>query len=216
VAVIPYDIVKARMTLTEGEPPIFYVPEGNSQTFKKGELVTMASGYAIKVTTPAAAAVGLIYGVAAADASNNAGAQAAGVMVPVFLAVPSTMFEANMKTTALADYVSTAADVGTPMALQYDGAPNNRIALNAASKTLATFARVFVHGFGADSKVGDTNARMLFTFIPSATLVQGVPTMAEVEASTAEADKPTLLTGEGRPAREEKPADKPAERPTHR
>jgi len=159
MATIADNIVLARMTFTEGEPPIFYVPEANSQSFVKGELVYIVGGYLTKV--PADAYVS-VYGVAAAPSANSASAQANGVMTPVELALETTVFEANMKQTGLANHTSVAGDFGVVMAIQRDTV-NNKMFLNASD--VVTNPRVFVHGPGQGSVVGDVNPRALFTFL---------------------------------------------------
>jgi hypothetical protein len=163
MATIAYNICLARMTFTEGEPPIFYCPEGNSQSFLKGEPVFNSFGYLIEIAgdTP-----GQIYGIAAQAGANSATAQTDGVMCPVFLALPTAVFEATMKESALADHVSVASDFGTVMAIQRD-TTNSKLALNASTKNGGTSVRVYVHGPGSGSVVGDTNPRALFTFLPN-------------------------------------------------
>ena len=163
MSTIADNIVLARMTFTEGEPPIFYCPEANSQSFVKGELVFMSFGYLTEIggDTPEQ-----IYGVAAAAGANSATAQTDGVMTPVFLALPTTVFEANMKQGSLANHTSVASDFGTTMAIQRDTS-NSKTFLNASTKNGGASVRVFVHGPGSGSVVGDVNPRALFTFLPN-------------------------------------------------
>jgi hypothetical protein len=159
-------IILAVMQSTGGPQFTLEWPEAASQTFVKGELVTFdAAGYITEVTSDTYSDV---YGIAEIPASNTATAGLARTLV--CLALPSQIFEANMKTTALADYVATQADLGQTMAIQRD-TTNSKVFLNAATKSGAN-VRVFVHGFGrnnpsgAGQGVGDTNARVLFSFIP--------------------------------------------------
>jgi len=113
MATISKERIKAVKTLTDGPPAILHALEGASQAFVIGELVWRVGGYVEETTgdTPA-----VIYGVAAANASNDSTAETDNDLeVPVFLADPNTLFEGNVLTTAAADYVLTAADLGTPM-----------------------------------------------------------------------------------------------------
>jgi len=152
------DIAPVR-TLHGGPPSVQEVDEGASQTFVKGEMVNMVSGLLTELSSDTGST---IYGVAADDARNGTAGQ---YKCGVYMADPNTLFEANMLTTAAADYVLTQADLGTPMAIQRVTA-DSRVYLNAATKAGAN-VRVFVHAVAKNSLVGDTNARVLFSFMPN-------------------------------------------------
>jgi hypothetical protein len=164
MATIAKDIVLAVMTLHDGPPPLLHVLEANSQTFVKGEFCFRSAGYLTEIAgdTPAQ-----IYGVAAGPASNDATAQTDNdVEVPCFLADPTTLFEINMLETGLADHVLVASDIGTAMAIQRDTA-NNKVHLNATIKGGGASVRMFVHRVARGSELGDTNARVLASFLPN-------------------------------------------------
>lgn len=157
------EIIRAVMTLHDGPPPILNVPEGNSQTFVKGEIVDFAFGYVKEISSDTPSA---IYGVAAASGSNDSTAETDNdVEVPVELAMPDTLFEANMLETGLANHVLAASDLGVTMGIQRD-TTNSKVFLNASVKA-GSGVRVFVHRVARDSAIGDTNARVLFSFLPN-------------------------------------------------
>src|SRR5262245_38831786 len=158
MATIKYDRIKGVRTLDGGPPTVQEVDEGASQTFVIGEIVNMVSGLATEISgdTPS-----VVYGVAAQDGHNTT----AGQKVATFLVTPDTIFEANMKQSGLADHVLVQADLGITMAIQRD-TTNSKVALNSSTKA-GTSVRVFVHAVAKNSLVGDTNARVLFTFLPN-------------------------------------------------
>ncbi len=134
-------------------------PEGATQTFVEGEVVVMSAGYLIEIASDTPAA---LIGVAAEDSHNDATAGTHSVSVN--FASEGTLFSANMKTTALASYVSLAADQGRVMGISRD-TTNSVVVLNAAIVG-GTSAYVFVHGVDtSDSAIGDTNARMIFEWL---------------------------------------------------
>lgn len=163
MATISKERIKAVLTLTDGPPAILHVLEGASQTYVRGEIGYRTGGYFEEITgnTPA-----VIYGVAAADGANDSDAETDNdVEVPVYLAAEGNVFEGNMLEAAAADHVLVASDLGTPMAIQRVTA-DGKVYLNAAVKA-GTSVRVFVHKVAAGSAIGDTNARVLFTFLPN-------------------------------------------------
>jgi len=136
-------------------------PEGATQTFVEGEIVVMSAGYLIEIAsnTPTA-----LIGVAAEDAHNDA--TAGTHEVSVNLASEGTLFKANLKTTGLASYVSLAADQGRVAGILRD-TTNSIVVLNAAIVGGAS-AIVFMHGVDTSlSAIGDTNASMIFEFLPT-------------------------------------------------
>lgn len=135
-------------------------PEAASQTFVLGELVFMSNGYLTEIAgnTPAS-----IVGLAGQDAHNNAVAGAKEASV--HLANEGTLFEGNVLGASLADQVSTAAYRGRVMGIQRD--TTNNITFLDASVTGGANARVFVHDFAKGSAVGDTNARVIYEFLPA-------------------------------------------------
>jgi hypothetical protein len=104
--------------------------------------------------------------VAAGPASNDAAAQTDNdVECPVFLAQPDVLFEINMLEGSLVDHVLVASDIGTAMAIQRD-TTNSKVYLNSATKAGAN-VRMFVHRVARGSALGDTNARVLASFLPN-------------------------------------------------
>ena len=157
MATIPKDRIYAVAKFHEGSPASLHVPEAANQTYVVGEIgyFDTAGQFAeLAGDTPAE-----IYGVSEHDAS---GVQA--TMGSVWLANPDTLFEANMLEGSAADHVLVAADLGTVMGIQRVTA-DSKVYLNSAVKDGAS-ARVFVHGLARGSVLGDTNARVLFTFLP--------------------------------------------------
>lgn len=162
MATIAKDIVLAVMHLHDCPPPILNCFEAASQTYVKGEAVFLSGGY---LTEIASDTPGVIYGIAAGDGSNDASAVANGVIMPTYLADPNTLFEITMLQSSLADHVIAATDIGTPMAIQRDTSAN-RLYLNASTKAGAN-VRMFVHKLSRGSAIGDTNARVLASFMPN-------------------------------------------------
>lgn len=167
MATIADDIVKAVMTLHGGPPPLLHLAEAASQTFVKGEFVYIgADGYVYEIggDTPA-----VIYGVAAQNGHNAA---TDGLYdVAVHLASPEVLFEGNVKEAALADHTFAQTDLGTTMAIQRD-TTNSKTFLNSAVVAGAN-VRVFTHRRARGSAIGDTNARVLFNFLPNTVQFQG-------------------------------------------
>ena len=139
-------------------PKTFDLPEAASQTFVDGEIVEQTNGYVREISSDTP---GVILGVAASDASNDS--SDGDSRMSVQLADPDNVFEANVLTTSNADHVLVAADLGTTMGIQRD-TTNSRVHLNAAVKGGAN-ARVWVWDVAPGSAVGDTNARVLFSFL---------------------------------------------------
>lgn len=157
MATIANEAIKAVTQLTGESPATIACAEGASQTFVGGELVFRNGGYLEEIggDTPA-----LIYGVAAGDAHNST---AGAYDVPVYLAHDLQLFAGNVKETGLANHVLVAADIGVVMAIQRD-TTNSMTFLNASTKA-GTGVRVFVHKLARGSAIGDTNARVLFSFL---------------------------------------------------
>ena len=139
-------------------PDTIELDEGASQTFVKGELVFYSAGSIIEIASDTPA---LIYGMAAADGHNAA---VNTKKIPVYVVNENLLFEGNVLAASLADYVLAQGDLGTPMAIQRD-TTNSRVFLDSGTKA-GTNTRVFVHRVAAGSAIGDTNGRVLFSFIP--------------------------------------------------
>jgi len=164
MATISKQVVLAAMSLTDSPPPILHCLEANSQTFVKGEPVFRSAGYLTEIASDTPAQ---IYGVAAGPASNDAAAQTNNTLeCPVFLAQPDVLFEINMLETGGADHVLVASDIGVAMAIQRVTA-DSKFYLNASIKTGGTSVRMFVHRIARGSALGDTNARVLASFLPN-------------------------------------------------
>jgi len=152
--------IRAVMTMTGGPPFRITLDEAATQTYVAGELVYSSAGY---VTEIAGDTPGQILGVAGADGDNDAAAGSSAI--PVFLADPSVLFEANMKDDSDGDHVSVVTDIGTVMGIQRVTA-DSKVYLDADVVDGAS-ARVFVHKLATGSAMGDTNARVLFSFLPN-------------------------------------------------
>lgn len=132
--------------------------EGASQTFVKGEIVFAKEGYIEEIAgdTP-----GAILGIANQDAGNTtAGAR----NVSVTLAAEGIIFAGNLLT-AGSDYVITNRDLCRVAGITRVTA-DSKVYLNAAV-TGGASARVWIHGLARGSAIGDTNARVLFEFLPT-------------------------------------------------
>src|SRR5713101_6169042 len=158
MATIPDDICRPVLQLFEGPPPLLNLFEEALATFVNGEFVYIdGSSYIAEIVTDTPPA---IYGVAAEPAHNDA--VAATHQVAVFLAVPSVLFELNMKQSGLADHVIVQGDLGHTMGVQHD-TTNKKWFLNASTVGGAN-VRMFVHSLARGSNLGDTNARVLASF----------------------------------------------------
>ena len=158
MATIPKNKILAVMTTTDAPPAMLWQDEDATESFVTGVIVYLdpLTGRLNEIggDTPEA-----IYGVAHSPATGTT-ANSLGV----WLADPTTIFEGNVLQGSAADHVLVAADIGTPMAIQRVTA-DGRVYLNAGTKAGAN-CRVFVHGVAKGSAIGDTNARVLFTFLP--------------------------------------------------
>jgi hypothetical protein len=134
--------------------------EAASQTFKDGGTVVNAvAGY---ITDCGSDTPGTILGVPAQDANNST---AGAYSTTVTLANTTNVFAANVLESSLADHVLVASDLFVTMAIQRDTS-NNRLFLNASTKA-GTSCRVFTLGVAQNTDIGDTNGRVLFTFLPN-------------------------------------------------
>jgi hypothetical protein len=132
-----------------GPPYTRTYPEAASQSFKRGDFVLLSSG---KVTIcgsdPAA-----VLGVAAQDASG-----VTDTPVKVYIADKSTVFVGNLSSAI----VSTVALVGVRYGTLLE---SGIFTVNTADTTGPT---VTIIGLDGRDAVGDTNARVHFTFLDSA------------------------------------------------
>jgi len=163
MATIAEKELRAVMTLTGGPPPQLTLKEAASQTFVKGELVYISGGYVTEIGSSGAVAVAtdpVIYGVAAQDAHNDDSNGDSDVSV--FLITPQTLFEANYKASG-SNKVVAQTDLGTVAGL-YRDTGDSKVYVDSGAKTPGTNVLVFVHRLAKDSAIGDTNARVLFTF----------------------------------------------------
>lgn len=133
--------------------------EAASETFVKGEIVWITNGYVQEIASDTP---GAILGIANQDASNDTTAGTSNVSVT--LAQEGILFAANLLDASLADYVIQNKDLGRVAALQRD-TTNSKVFLDASVAGGAN-ARVFIHGLARDNAIGDTNARVLFEFLP--------------------------------------------------
>lgn len=151
---LPLRKILAVMTTTDAPPIALQQLEAAGQTYQDGELVLLVAGLMTEIGDNPA----LIYGVARKDATGVTSTPG-----NVWLLNNTTIFEANVVGAASADRVGVQADVGAVMAL-IRNTTLNKTFLNGAVQAGAN-TRVFVHGYAKDSEVGDTNPRMLFTFL---------------------------------------------------
>lgn len=143
-----------------GEPPLLWLPEAAAQAFQPGEFVFLDGNG--RVTIIASDTPALIYGVAAIPASGTTDAD-----VGVYRISSMALFEINIKQAALANHVLAQADLGASLGIQRDTV-NKKVFLNSA--VTGGGARMFVHRISPrlpNQVVGDTNVRVLATFLPS-------------------------------------------------
>src|SRR5688500_4286365 len=107
MATITKDIIMWRGSDAGGTPAPRTFAEAATQTFVKGELVYLASGYLTEIGNDPA----LILGVAGQDGHNSASANLTASSV--FMATEDSVFEANLCGATGADYVMLATDIGT-------------------------------------------------------------------------------------------------------
>lgn len=157
-------VTKSKMTqvrsLVGGTPTPLTFGEAATQTYVQGEVVFLSGGYCTEIAgdTPSQ-----ILGVAGQAANNDAVANTHETSV--FLAQPSTVFEANLLATGLADYVLTAADVGKYVGIQRD-TTNSKVYLNVTPPNGGANVRACIIGIDTrTSAVGDTNARVHFVWL---------------------------------------------------
>lgn len=149
--------IMAVRTTTGAPPSSMTVAEGLTNSMAAGEIGLMdAAGEFSELSgnTPAQ-----IYGVARKAASTVEATD-----YPVWLADPTTLFEGTLLQGSAADHVAVQADLGTVMGIQRVTA-DSKVYLDS-SVTDGANARVFVHALAKDSALGDTNVRVLFTFLP--------------------------------------------------
>lgn len=164
MATITKSAMKWVLNYAGTSPDTIVLDEGASVTAVKGELGFYSAGYAVEISSDTPST---IYGMFAEPAHNGtAGAN----KVAMYRIHENLLFEGNVLTTGLADYVLTQADLGQSMAIQRD-TTNSMTFLNAATQAGGN-CRVFVHEVATGSAVGDTNARVKFSFIPK--YIQGV------------------------------------------
>jgi hypothetical protein len=157
LTIVPTPIV-ARKNMAGTEPPFLAFGEASTQTFKKGEIVYLLSS---RINVIASATPAIITGVAHQDASGVTDAE-----IGVWMASPTQLFEGNIMSGAAqtTDYVSVVGDFGISMGIKKDTTYNVWILDRDTSG--ATNARVYVYKPADGAKVGDTQCRALFTFLP--------------------------------------------------
>lgn len=161
MATIAKDIMRVVGSLTDS-PPIVpdWLPEAASQTYVRGELlyVNPLTGYLTE-----ADANTLLYAMAHHNASGTTGDTKDHIVVMLH---PTTLFEANLLTGSGSDLVCAQSHIGRVMGLYFDTV-NNRIVLDG-SVTGGSGAKVFTHKVARGSAIGDTNARVVFSFMAKA------------------------------------------------
>lgn len=162
MATVTKDIIRQAQSTVGGTPAPYSFNEAATQTFVKGEVLFLSGGYATEIASDTPA---VILGVAGQPAHNDA---VAGThVVSVFLAEATNIYVANLLATGLADYVITAADIGKYVGIQRDTA-NSKVYLNVTPPNGGANVRaVILRIDDRTSAFGDTNARVLFKFLPN-------------------------------------------------
>lgn len=143
MATISKKELEVAMTLSGSPGPILHFPEAASQSFKRGELVYLASG---KVTICSANPTDIL-GIAQADASGTTDTD-----VAVAIATDDVVFSGNVSGTN----VTAVTNVGESYPI---AAASNK--WHVDNSTFAN-ARVLVIGLDGRDTVGDTAGRVLF------------------------------------------------------
>ena len=171
MATITQQPVTPSMSAVGAEPSLLELPEGASETFKKGMAVYLASdGVTVCGANP-----GKILGFAADDAHNDG--TAGTHKVGVYLALPGTIFEGNLVTSGNANgnnasptgATTAQALLGLSYGINQDG--TNFLTTVDTSDTGGGKERVTVlamaEQYGVDDSyrgtLGDIGARVLFT-----------------------------------------------------
>jgi hypothetical protein len=154
-----------------------YGPEGASQTFVVGDVLTVTSGYLV---LGAAAAAVSIFGVAQQAGHNTTAGTYNVQYAPVF---PGMFIYANLLGTSAGDEVLAATDLGTAFELERSttlvggdspgwyingdatGTPAVKVVSFFADPTYAPVASIYAN----EARVGDTNARVMASIIAAQT-----------------------------------------------
>lgn len=163
------DIVLAVKSTSNAPPATITVAEAALQTFKKGWLVAIDGGYATNAYTNHGTPPTAIFGVAEEDAHNDTTAGTHSISIA--LAAFPNLFAANVKGSALANYVGSQSDIGGLFGVQID-TPNNRIFLDASVRGGAN-VRAFVYEIAQGTTIGDTNPRYVFSWLQNSVQFAG-------------------------------------------
>lgn len=164
---VSLQIVRAVMTKHGGPPFSLQQLEADAQVFVPGELVRFVAGEMTQVVTDVT-----IYGVAHGTDVFPPNTRVQGSADSVWLGDPGTLFAANLteglNEGVAVNHVLVQADIGSIVGFAFDAA-NDRVYLVDAGNNSMTTLLAFVHdpAGGAEGELGDTNARVLFTFLPA-------------------------------------------------
>jgi len=144
-------------TWSGGSPPLMWIREANSQSFKIGQFVYQVDGYATVVATDGV----VILGMALADATNVTSGH---IMIPVIVACDDVIYGGNIYHATKASAVVTQVSVGTKYGL-YVG--DNKVHVDIADTTNDAVVIVDRHW---EDKGDDTiiYPRVEFSVIPAA------------------------------------------------
>lgn len=162
---VPLQIIRAVMTKHGGPPFSLQQLEATGQTFAVGAIVAFdAGGNMVEVTTDTAA-----YGVAHGTDIFPPNTRTLNTADSVWLGDPSTIFCANLvngiNENVPGDHVLAQTDLGTVWGFVFNTADKQvYLDVNSSSTTLLAF--VHAPAGGEQGEIGDTNARVLFTFLP--------------------------------------------------
>lgn len=161
---VPLSIIRAVMTKHGGPPFSFQQEEAASQTFAVGAILAFdGSGNMVEVVTDIAA-----YGVAHGTDVFPPNVRATQQANSVWLGDPSTIFCANLvngiNENVPGDHVLVQADLGQVYGFVFNTA-DKQVYLDVNSSSTNLLAFVHRPAGGAEGELGDTNARVLFTFL---------------------------------------------------
>lgn len=155
MATIPKTAAKVVHVLSGGQMPMLVLPEGASQTFKRGEPVFLSAGLATEIGDNPTQILGL-----AAEDARNVAAAVNDVAVEVLNS--DVMFEANLSDSVGTLIATAQADIGQAAGIFRDTTNS----LITVYKLAATNHRVQIIAHSKKDAIGDIGGRVLCVVIP--------------------------------------------------
>lgn len=158
MATIPISRIEVAKTISGNSPFTLRFPVGASQTFKKGDVLSInASGHAVIGTATTTPGPVKILGIAAQDAVS---ATAGSTYVLVWIACDDTIFRANVSEATSQDMIGKSYGIILSLTA---GATDKWVVDNTAAPLGAT-KKLIVLNLDPRDTVADTNGRVEFVF----------------------------------------------------